>query len=479
MSFLEGDLSPATLAAPDDRGRPRGPAGNTLNGLLCPPGGPFYGAAFAVTIAAMKKMSRWLSRAGAISILVAVYSAAWLLSRVLNRRGQGVRQPSGCILAIGTFYNPNWIQSHIRPLARSGIGEVILVCDDAVRAMVQAPIAKVRLESPPSWMAALLTRAVAKFLWSLRCALRYRPDLYMGYHIFPAAVSALVLARLFNRPACYQDTSGPLELEGGGWHAENPLLAALQRPAPLVERAVSAVVREFDSVVVRGSGAESYIRQIGYRGSMAIITGSVEPSGAWLDFASRTIDIVFVGRLCEYKRPDRFVAALAEVVKALPATRAVMIGDGPDAEAVKAQARELGLAPNLQFLGKRSDVDELLARSRVFMLTSRWEGLSIAMIEAMAAGAVPVVANVGDLADLAEHGSSGFVVAPDDIAAYARACVRLLSSKETWSAFSKRSVGSSLAASGIEAIARRWQAHLHAVIAKPPLTQVPASQAEQ
>jgi glycosyltransferase involved in cell wall biosynthesis len=123
----------------------------------------------------------------------------------------------------------------------------------------------------------------------------------------------------------------------------------------------------------------------------------------------------------------------------------------------------------LQFLGKRADVDELLAQSRVFMLTSRWEGLSIAMIEAMAAGAVPVVADVGDLADLVQNGDSGFVVAQDDISGYARACVRLLSSEEAWRAFSKRAMRSSLARSGIEAIVRRWELHLRAVIAKPGL----------
>jgi glycosyltransferase involved in cell wall biosynthesis len=427
----------------------------------------------------MKKTSRGLLRAGAIAILATVYGAAWLLARALNRRGQGAARPSGCILAIGTFYNPNWIQSHIRPLARSGIGEVILVCDPEVRAMAPAPIAKVRFECPPFWMSAVLTRAVAKFLWSLRCALRYRPDLYMGYHIFPAAVSALVIARLFNRPACYQDTSGPLELEGGGWHAENPLLAALQRPAPLIERAVSRVVREFDSVVVRGSGAEGYIRRIGYRGPLAIITGSVEPAAEWRDFGARPIDIAFVGRLCEYKRPDRFIAAVAEAVKGRPATQAVMIGDGPDADALRSQARRLGIESNLQFLGKRADVDHLLAQARVFMLTSRWEGLSIAMIEAMAAGAAPVVANVGDLADLVQNGESGFVVAPDDLPAYARACVHLLSDAQAWTAVSKRAMSASLAASGIDAIARRWEAHLRSVMAKPGLTPVRVSQAEQ
>ena len=87
------------------------------------------------------------------------------------------------------------------------------------------------------------------------------------------------------------------------------------------------------------------------------------------------------------------------------------------------------------------------------------------MLEAMAAGAVPVVARVGDLADVVDDGASGFIVAPEDIAGYARACVRLLSSEDTWSAFSNRATSASLARSGIDAVARRWSLHLRAVIA--------------
>jgi glycosyltransferase involved in cell wall biosynthesis len=197
---------------------------------------------------------------------------------------------------------------------------------------------------------------------------------------------------------------------------------------------------------------------------METITGSVEPAGPWRGFDSRAIDIAFVGRLTECKRPDRFVAAIAEVAKALPCVRAVMIGDGPDAALLKARAHQLGIASNLRLLGKRSDVDRLLAQSRVFLLTSRWEGLSIAMLEAMAAGAVPVVADVGDLADLVENGSTGFIVAPDDIAGYARACVQALSSEPRWTALSGQATRSALARSGIDAIARRWGLHLRAVI---------------
>jgi glycosyltransferase involved in cell wall biosynthesis len=409
----------------------------------------------------MRKIYQWVLRAAAISVLSAVYGTAARFSRRCNRRGSGSWQRSDCILVIGTFHNPNWFHSHIRPLVRCGIGAVVLVCDEVVE-----PVNRVQFECPPRWMTVLLSRAVAKFVWAVRCAIRYRPDLYMGYHIFPGAVTALVVARLFNRPACYQDTSGPLELEGGGWHAENRILTALQWPSAYVERLACAVVREFDSVVVRGSGAEAYIRETGYRGSLAVITGSVEPPGAWRDFSERTIDLAFVGRLAEYKRPERFIAVVAAVAKALPGKRAVLIGDGPDVEILRSLVRELGIESMVEFLGKRADVNDLLAITRVFVLTSRWEGLSIAMLEAMAAGAVPVVANVGDLADLIEDDVNGFLVAQDDIAGYSREAVRLLSSEDRWRRYSKRAVESALANSGSDAIAKRWDRHLRPVIAR-------------
>jgi L-malate glycosyltransferase len=409
----------------------------------------------------MNRIARELLRAAAIALLSAVYGAAALLCHILNRRAQGSWRRSGCILVIGTFHNPNWFLAHIRPLVRSGIGDVVLVCDEVV-----APVKGVRFECPPRWMAALLSRAVAKFLWAMRCAFRYRPDLYMGYHIFPGAIIALVIARLFGRPACYQDTSGPLELEGGGWNVENRVLTALQRPSAQVERLVTRVVREFDSVVVRGTGAEAYIRKLGYRGSLAIITGSVEPSGPWRDFSERTIDLAFVGRLAEVKRPERFIAVAAALAKALPQMRAVVVGDGPEADALKSLVCKSGIESNVEFLGQRADVNDLLALTRVFMLTSRSEGVSIAMLEAMATGAVPVVSDVGDLADFVQNEVNGFIVAQHDIAGYSRAALGLLSSEELWRNFSRRALASSLANTGVDAIARRWDQHLRAVMAK-------------
>jgi glycosyltransferase involved in cell wall biosynthesis len=78
-----------------------------------------------------------------------------------------------------------------------------------------------------------------------------------------------------------------------------------------------------------------------------------------------------------------------------------------------------------------------------------------------------VVANVGDLAELIQNGVNGFIVAQDDIAAYSREAIRLLSSEDLWRRCSRRAVQSALASSGSDAIAKRWEQHLQGVIAKP------------
>jgi glycosyltransferase involved in cell wall biosynthesis len=168
----------------------------------------------------------------------------------------------------------------------------------------------------------------------------------------------------------------------------------------------------------------------------------------------------------EDKRPDRFIAVAAALAKERARMRAVVIGDGPQSEALKSLVRELGIEANVEFLGKREDVVDLLALSRVFVLPSRSEGVSIAMLEAMAAGAVPVVANVGDLVDFVQNDVTGFIVAQDDIAGYTQAALRLLSSEDLWRRCSTRSRTSAVARSGIDAIARRWNRHLRAVMAK-------------
>ncbi len=396
----------------------------------------------------------WMARVA----LAGLYGAAWtgaLLGRCLPH---GPWRPTGRILVTGTFHNPNWYFSHIRPLARSGLREVVLVVDEP-----QQPIERVRFVCPPRWLARLIGRAGAKAIWLIGAGLRYRADLYMGYTVLPGACSALVAARLMGRPACYQMTGGPVEIEGGGVQKEGPVTRSLGRSSPLLERLAVAVVRQFDLVVVRGGRARQFLYERHLNGSVAIITGSIAPP-APANGLARDIDLIYVGRLAGVKQPWQVLEVVSAVRRQKPDVRAVIVGDGPLLAELHEQARQMELQDNVEFLGQRGDVEALLARSKVFLLTSRSEGLSIAMAEAMAAGAVPVVADVGELATLVWPGRTGYLIRPNHISEYAEHVLELLDDAGAWARCSAAARQLAVESCGLQAVARRWQSHLTDVI---------------
>ncbi len=404
-------------------------------------------------------MKSILKRIVASIALTFIYGTTVLLSKLTGFRKMKKWKHSKNILVTGTFHNPNWFFAHILPLSMSGAGQVILVCDEKV-----ADVEGVTYECPPAWMSRLFSRALAKLIWTIRCGYRYRPDLYMGYHIFPAAITALIAGRIFNRPACYQDTSGPLELEGGGWAAENPLLVALGKPSAWIEKLVFAVVRQFDLIIVRGSAAKQFIVDAGYTNEIAVITGSVEDDVTLKGMQEREYDLVFVARLTEYKRPELFVQLIACLKNEFPDIRAAMIGDGPDRGTLEEMAASLGVDQNIEFFGKINDVDQVVSNSKIFILTSRWEGLSIAMIEAMSVGTVAVVVDVGDLKDLVDNGNNGYVVGIDDIDKMLASVSGLLFNQEKWAEFSVAANEDALKMSGRRNISTKWMRYICKII---------------
>jgi len=404
-------------------------------------------------------MKTSLLRYLAIIILIFFYVVTALVSNIFSLYRRPFTIKKNKLLVIGTFHNPNWFHAHVTPLTQAGFDSVILITDEKLD-----DLENLVYECPPVIMQKLLTRALAKFIWTIYCGYKYKPDLYMGYHIFPAAISALVVARLLNRPACFQDTSGPLELEGGGWNAENRLLTSLGGPSKLVEAAVNLVVRRFDLIVVRGSGSKYYIRKIGYKNTIATITGSVMMPSKLTPILKRDIDIVFVGRLTEYKRPDRCIEVLSQVKTKLPKIRAILIGDGPDKQALEQRVSNLGLLENVTFLGQRKDVPVWLAKSKIYLLTSRWEGVSIAMLEAMGNGVVPIVSNVGDLTDYVINNETGYVHDGDDIDGYSESIVSILDNDKELTRLSRQCIDMISTRSSRSAVASKWQLNLGQVI---------------
>jgi len=136
--------------------------------------------------------------------------------------------------------------------------------------------------------------------------------------------------------------------------------------------------------------------------------------------------VVSVGNLKPQKNAGDFVAAAAKVLADLPEARFVFLGDGPQRRALEARVFALGLEGKVLFLGWRRDTAEWLASADVFVMTSLWEGLPRALVEAMRSGLPAVCYATDGVTDLVKDGENGFMVEPGDHAALAERVAALL-----------------------------------------------------
>ena len=140
------------------------------------------------------------------------------------------------------------------------------------------------------------------------------------------------------------------------------------------------------------------------------------------------VTVLAVGRLRHPKDFPTLVRAAAAVPPG--ALRVLVAGDGPERAALESDIARLGLAGTVELLGERTDVPELLARSDVFALSSRSEGLPMSVLEAMAAELPVVASRVGGVGELVRDGATGTLVPPGDSAALAHALAQLAADPE-------------------------------------------------
>jgi glycosyltransferase involved in cell wall biosynthesis len=112
-------------------------------------------------------------------------------------------------------------------------------------------------------------------------------------------------------------------------------------------------------------------------------------------------------------RPEKnhrlFLETATCIVKTMPQTRFLVAGDGAGRLSLEAYARDLGLAQSVQFLGNRTDIAELLAATDVSVLTSHYEGLPNALLEAMAATRPIVCTRFAGVEELVSDGDDGLI----------------------------------------------------------------------
>lgn len=132
------------------------------------------------------------------------------------------------------------------------------------------------------------------------------------------------------------------------------------------------------------------------------------------------------GRFVPEKDYPAMLLAFAKARRSFPDSVLWIAGIGPERPQIERQAAELGLSGAVRFLGIRTDMPALLHAADGFVLSSKWEGLPIVLLEACA-GRLPIVATaVGGNAEVVLDGENGYLVPPEEPGALARAMERVM-----------------------------------------------------
>lgn len=121
-----------------------------------------------------------------------------------------------------------------------------------------------------------------------------------------------------------------------------------------------------------------------------------------------------VARLSEVKNQPLLLRVFSKFLTQYPHAKLRFVGDGSERKRLEDLAVDLKISENVEFLGMRNDIPELIEGFNWFVLSSFSEGTPLAVIEAMAASCPVVSTSVGGLIDLIQDGKTGFLVHLDD-----------------------------------------------------------------
>lgn len=250
---------------------------------------------------------------------------------------------------------------------------------------------------------------------------------------FNTNLLALAVARLTGAKAIVSRVDlGHLRSGFGRWHREAEKLNA--RFADLVVANADAV-RE---VCIKDEGCKPE-RVVVVRNGLDLAhfdSLAAQPLEAELPPGDTTVAVI--GNLWPVKGHRALLEAVALVKDSLPGVKFVCAGEGPEREYLEKRILELGLQESFFLLGHRLDVPALLSRVQAACLCSSAEGLSNALMEAMAARLPLIATSVGGNPELVHDGDNGFLVPYGDSRALAVKLVTLLSDKKRMAAMGRR-----------------------------------------
>ncbi len=339
-------------------------------------------------------------------------------------------------LATGT---QTYTENIIRQLIANGVEVMITYTGEKPQGMPQEPI---RLDqgipqSIDSSFVAQPLRFLPVLMRMQECVVAFKPHVIFAQGLDENGLTASFASLIFRRPAIsfvHDLTLEELSLK-------HPRYLSVLRGASLLRQKIA--LNRLSRVMVGSNFMRSSLsRMFGISAVITRLGAKKDLLGYKASPPEAPFQVIFVGNLITKKRPKISIEMLA-ALKDLD-LRLVLVGDGPEREALVKLSEKLDVSQKVDFKGRLSteDLRKELQRSHVCVVPSMWEGFGLGAIEAMAQG-VPVIASEsGALPELVEKGKTGFLIP--------------LNSSEMWASvvrrlYQDRSLLQSLSAQSFEA----------------------------
>jgi glycosyltransferase involved in cell wall biosynthesis len=259
----------------------------------------------------------------------------------------------------------------------------------------------------------------------LRHLRRLRPGhaLLHAQHLYLEAMAAVWVGCRVGLPTLAKVAGG-----GSGGDCARLRRTGLRVGLPLLRRlqCVVATTAEIETQLLANGFAPARIVRIPNGVDPIRFAPAPDPAAARAQAGCPAETVLYLGRLDPGKGLDVALAAWQRVSARRPRARLALAGDGPGRRALEARCAALDLGDSVRFLGVRPDPEVLLRGAQVFVLPSRSEGMSNALLEAMATGLACVATRIGGNCDLVQDGMTGLLTTVDDTAGLADALEALL-----------------------------------------------------
>lgn len=193
-----------------------------------------------------------------------------------------------------------------------------------------------------------------------------------------------------------------------------------------------------DGIVLQTEKNKAYFNRIVQKKSI-VIYNPVDMNG-YAGLALKTAKekkLVSAGRLMKQKNQEMMIDAFSDVLRKYPDYQLLIYGEGPYREKLEKHIKELGISDNVILPGSTNQLYDMIKDAEIFLLSSDYEGMPNALIEAMCMGLPVISTKVSGATDLIQHEENGLLVEMDDRTGFKEAIVKMLSEKEKAVEFAK------------------------------------------